>query len=198
MRCLLAPTAHTGFITPSEIDGNYETNLGTLTLPPQFPLNFQLNNGAITSPSTLFALTPSNLNVSINPTNSSGQVSLGTDLTISGTFSGVTGTIDYTIVSSSSLPNLASGNEIIGELTLKSNAITTIDLTDLNPAVLTITFPSLVSLDPHWPPGFKGPVDFTITELPEPASFVHLTWVGVVGAMGYWRRHGRAALAVAA
>jgi hypothetical protein len=70
-----------------------------------------------------------------------------------------------------------------------------VSLINLNPALLTLTFPQGTNLDPSWGPTVE-PVLFRITSIPEPASIVHLTWVaGLIGVIAYRKRHRRPAAA---
>ncbi len=178
-------TAYAGSVVPSQIQGEYaSSSLGTQ--PEQYPVSFSLTSGTVTGPNPPFSsFTASNLNVSM--TNPTSPVNLGTDLILNG---GVLGTIDYHIVTSSTSPVLATENEITSSLTLASNT-TTISLVNLNPAKVTLIFPG-VDFEPSWT-GFSGPVIFFIDPVPEPASIVHLIWVGVLGVLVYWRRHYRGA-----
>jgi hypothetical protein len=202
--CLLCslfvgPTAFAGLITPSQITGDYETNLGQQN--QIFPLNYLLENGSVSFPIPLQPLTPANMDVTETQSSSGGTtaptvtVSLS-DFILSGTVLGMSNYIDYT----SNSPQLVGSSEIRSEVSLNttSSSLTTVDLVNLNPAVLTITFPSSVLLDPSWPAGFSGPVEWSLTPVPEPAAVVQLAWVGAIGVVRCWRRYRRVARAAAA
>ena len=192
-----APTVHADPIPPSEIDGVYGmTDLGNQ--PEDYPVSFSLSGGLVILPPDLTPFAVADFGVFL-PSGGKGtpvtltnisDITHPNDFTLSG---GILGTIDYHIDSAV----LVSPVAFNADIHLMSNT-TSIVLTNLDPAVLIISFPpEQVSFDPHWA-GFFGPVTFQIVPaVPEPASIVHLTWVGVFGVVGYWRRR-RAARAVAA
>jgi hypothetical protein len=180
---------------PSEISGEYTANtLGSQS--QQFPLNFTLSGGVVAGPLPDFAgFTPPDLGVSFDLTGGvltlTDQVTSSSDFNLSG---GASGNILYNI----NLPRLVGPFEINAVLTLAPtpppNNTTGVSLIFLNPSLLSITFPPDVNLEPSWGPDVT-PVFFDITPIPEPASIVHLTWVGLLGVIGFFRRQRRAVAA---
>lgn len=189
----MCPAAFAGpIITPSEIDGTYEANFGNAPSPQPLPFSFTLEDGRVNTPSNidLNSLLADDITVSEKPKggNPPGVTVTMTDLILSGTVLGQSNTIDYTI----DAPQLQGANVIVSEVTLNplNTSLTTIDLVNLNPALLTVTFSSGVNLGPDDPSWTSNPSDvtFTITELPEPASVVYLGWVGALAGISSWRR----------
>lgn len=189
----LSPSALAGPIGVSQINGAYQsTDLGVQ--PEFYPVTFSLTSGHVTGPLLLFGFSVPDLSVTINPPNPLSVSPITFELS-----NGPSDKVDFTINSS-----FLSGTDFIdAEMTLVPASNTTgFDFSPLNTALLSLDFSGGggggggggVSFDPHWA-GFTGPVPFQITPTPEPASIVHLTWVGILGVVSYRRRHRRAACA---
>ncbi len=186
----LAPTAYAGPMPPSEIEGEYATKTsGTPTRT--IPLIFTLSGGTVSSPEFTGFSAPE-VTVALNLVSGltvTDDTTGKSDFNLSG---GTAGYVHYTLSS----PKIANANDdITAVLTLPPipppNNTTGISLIFLNPALLTITFPVSSGIDPQFGPSVGPAAFFTITPIPEPASIVHLTWIGLLGAIGYWRRHRR-------
>lgn len=183
-------------IGASQIDGQYtSTDLGLMSdNPPPSILSFSLYNGEVTGPTALTSFAVPNMGVTedltgSSPTTLTDETTGMSDFTLSG---GASGTVTYTINSAF----VEGSNMIQGEMTLQSNT-TNFDFTGFNTALLSLNFGPAVSFDPHWS-GFKGPVYFQIIGVPEPASIIHLLWVGLLGVVLYRRQRRRAACAMPA
>jgi hypothetical protein len=118
------------------------------------------------------------------------------DFNLSG---GTAGYILYTLNS----PKIVSANDNVDAVlrlppSPPPNNTTGISLIFLNPALLRITFPVSSSIDPQVGPSVGPVAFFSITPIPEPASIVHLTWVGLLGIICYWKRRRRSIQVVAA
>lgn len=193
---LLGPRAVAGSIPigASQIDGEYmNTNLGQVPdNPPNFPVSFSLFSGEVTGPTALTSFGVPNMGVTVDPyTTPSSTLTDETTSTSEFTLSGgASGTVTYIINSAS----VEGSNLIQGEMTLQSNT-TNFDFTGFNTALLSLYFEPGVSFDPHWS-GFDGPVYFQISGVPEPASILHLMWVGALGVVGYWEKRRRAVRAL--
>jgi hypothetical protein len=184
--------AHAGPMPPppplSEIDGEYDTNtLGKTT--QEIVLNFTLSGGKVGGPDALLGFTAPNLGVQLS---NSGVLTVTSAFNLLSPTNPSTVYIDYTLSS----PKIANANEITATVRLAPSPpppnTSGVNLVNLNPALLTLTFPAGTNLDPNFPP---GPILFSITPIPapEPASISHLAWVGALGVVGYWRRNRRSA-----
>jgi len=188
----ISPRVHAGPMppAPSEIDGEYAFN--TIHTPSgNVTLDITLSQGAVSSPRALIGFSAPDLNIKIIQGRGPTLIDVGTgksDFNLSG---GTAGFILYNL-SSPKIPTLV---EITAVLTLPPtpppNNTSGVSLINLNPALLTLTFPQGTNLDPSWGPVIE-PVFFSITPLPEPASIVHLTWMGLLGVIGYWKWRRRA------
>lgn len=198
----LLPTALAGSVPPTSIQGEYNTNLGQQT--EQLPVNFLLEGGIInkSSPVALSSLHPSDIAVSISSTQTVkllNSAQTAAQLSLTGIVSGLNNDIIYDISSPTLVKQSPlTSNEIKADLKLDSASTLhpPVSTYSLSPAVLTITFPTTVNLEPGWPSNFTGPVEFQITVTPEPPSFVHGFWVAVLALMMLWRRR-RGAVAAA-
>jgi hypothetical protein len=196
----LAASAHAGPMPPSppsEIEGEYTTKtLGTPTR--NIPIIFTLSGGKVDSPAFTGFSAP-DVTIALDLTNgvtvtddSTGQ----SDFNLSG---GTAGYIHYNLNS----PRIANSNDDIDALvrlapTPPPNNTTGISLVFLNPALLTITFPVSSSIEPEVDPSVGAVAFFTITPIPEPATIVHLAWVGLLVIICYWRRNRRSVDVLAA
>lgn len=185
----VAQTAHAGPMPPpalSEIDGEYETNtLGRTTR--EIVLNLTLSGGKVGGPNALLGYSAPDLGVQLS---NSGTLTVTSAFDLLSPTNPSTVYIDYTLSS----PRIANANEITATVRLSPSPpppnTSGVNLINLNPALLTLTFPSGTNLDPNFPP---GPIHFSITPIPvpEPASIIHLAWVGALGVMGHWRQNRR-------
>lgn len=195
---LVGRTAFAGPIQVSEISGKY--NDATLISEGPFgnlPLTFSLTSGIVTGPPLFPAFNvPDENPVTVHqpsppptPTPPPSLSTLSFNLTLSPPS---TEFVDFTI-SANSVTVAGSGSDFIeAEMTLNSYNLPGYNLSNFDTASLTLDFSLTgVNFDANWPASFTGPVPFSIDPVPEPASIVYLTWVGVFGAMGYWRRHRR-------
>lgn len=198
---LLAPMARAGSGNPiSDIDGSYNLDPSIVNQP--LPVTFSMVDGSVTGGSVsgggTFPLTgwsASTLDASISATM---QVTLlNTSNVAQLTISSGANTIVYDIGS----PAEKNNTTITADLLLVSNSTSPpINLTNLNSALLTLTFHN-ATLDPKWPlnpEGGKAYVTFGITPLsavPEPSPLVHVLWAATIGGLIHWRRKRRATLA---
>lgn len=198
----LVPIAQAGTIVPSQIEGDYAVDtLSPSSNPFLYPWTLTLSEGTVTYPMIppIFGFTATDLTVNIFTTSS---LTLSSTLTLSGKIPGPsTETIIYSITAGSG--RIVNANTIEARLSLVSNKTSpnppppAISLAKLNPANLILIFPPHeVKFEPSFTPP-AAPVIFEIVPAPEPASIIHVIWVGLLGLIGWWKRsHRRAAAAI--